>query len=202
MLAADLNHDKQVDFTDLEILTGFINGTIAEADIDLSWYSLNGNIDLQNPSSVLTQNLASYHFIEDHSSSLENINLMIFQMGDLTDEPISYEGNSAKDAHALDISHDQISTRELVLEEAVQFMGHAPNPFDNEAVIFINNPKDQMIQFEVFDLRGQKIISEQTYMMKGYQQLHIDGSRIAHSGIILYSIKADQTLIKGKLVKE
>lgn len=202
ILAADINHDQLIDFTDLALLEGFVNGLYTETDLDLNWHSLNGNIVLDPSENVLNQNCPSYHFIEDHNGNVEDLNLIIFQMGDLThDIIISNTGEEDYQVSTLTNKHISHTKARSSDHSDIISLGAAPNPFSQECFIYLNNPESHNYQLNIFDARGKLLLHQNVYLESGNQSIRINGTELSTSGILLYTLSSEKYKLNGKLVK-
>lgn len=200
MLAADVNHDKIIDYLDLELLNDFVNGNIGGSEIDLNWYSLNATIDLENAESVLNQNCPSYHFIEDHNSDVEGMDLLIFQMGDLTQDQI-IKNDDEYEYSTVVAKHNRIIKSRFSESSEIISLGASPNPFRNECNIHIDNPENQFAHLYVFDTQGKVLFQNRLYLKQGSQTLKIGGDHLIPSGIVFYTIQTEKYKLNGRLVK-
>jgi hypothetical protein len=200
ILAADINHDKSINFDDLALLEGFVNGSLSGNEIDLSWHSLNANIELSNTESILNQNCPSYHFIEDHHNNVEGKDLIIFQMGDLTHDQIIGNDDDYQ-VSTISATHERITKARSVESQEIISLGAAPNPFKNECNIFLDNPASQYVQLRVFDAQGKQLIHRSMFLEKGNQSIQIGNKEYVQSGILFYTIETAQHKLNGKLVK-
>ncbi len=65
-----------------------------------------------------------------------------------------------------------------------------PNPFNPQATIRFDLPKDAMVYVSIYDLLGREVYSISGYQTAGTHELRFDGSNFA-SGMYFYSVEAN-----------
>ncbi len=185
-MAADLNHDMVVDQSDLDILKSFVEGEISEADIDLSWVTFDPTFEMTPENADLEVYPAS-RTVEIKNRNATDIDLLIFQMGDITDveEIGSLTGSSVA------------QTRDLRTFEVEAIM---PNPFTNATNFKIFNNKEQEVRIDIFDVNGRRVTQQNLNMAAGAHTITIDRSDLDATGIYLYVLVAEEFTSQGKLI--
>lgn len=185
-LAADLNHDKMLDSKDLAILESFVNGN--KQDAEFEWLTLDPDFDM--PTDLLTDigDYPTSKTVEIKNRNAVGVDLMIFQMGDLTDK------TSLEDFRA---------TRKVALRNSddFTFLGISPNPFSLSTQFSFKNDKSQRVNLEIYALNGSKIHTESRFFDKGEQTLTIDNDMIRANGVYLFNLTTEQSSHQGKLIK-
>lgn len=98
--------------------------------------------------------------------------------------------------------HDpaKVETDSPSAPQSFQVFPHYPNPFNAETVIPFYSPQAGEIQLDVYNLRGQKILSKQFFTDAGYSNMHLDAYGW-ESGVYFYRFKLlDINVCTGKLI--
>jgi hypothetical protein len=185
-LAADLNHDKMIDSEDLEILENFVNGN--NTGVDFSWVTLDPDFEMPLNLSTDIGDYPTSKTVEINNRNAVGVDLMIFQMGDLTDKT-SLE--------------DLLDTRKVELRdfEDFTFKGISPNPFSLATQFAFINNKTQNVKLEIYALNGSIVHSVNRIFEQGEQTLTIDNEMIRANGVYLFQLTTEEFSHQGKLIK-
>lgn len=85
--------------------------------------------------------------------------------------------------------------------EALSITHNAPNPFHGTTTITYHAPKPSAVQFDVMDITGKGVHTEQARATAGTNSLVFDASRLA-PGIYLYRLSNGERAAMGKMVVE
>ncbi len=186
-MASDLNHDQMIDISDLELLNKFVEGSIASSEIDLSWVTFDPNYKMTIPNNFDIGSYPVSKKVEIKNRNASGIDLVIFQMGDLTNESI--QGKL--------YANDIVSLRNI---NAFKLESLAPNPFTNSTSFKITNDKLQDITLELYNINGSKILTKIATLDKGRQILTVESEELTNSGIYFYILKSKTGSSQGKLI--
>jgi len=89
------------------------------------------------------------------------------------------------------------NTRDYLNEQLS--LENSPNPFGYETVIEVNSLSREDLDFEVFDLLGQRIYLEKVLIQPGTNQIPFDGSQL-QNGIYNYSFSNGESRVSNKMV--
>jgi hypothetical protein len=187
MMAADLNHDLMVDESDLNILSAFVEGGLSEEEIDLSWVTFDPTYEMDSNGNTDISDYPNSRMVEIKNRNASGIDLLLFQMGDLTNETDLNSLIGGSLAEHRDLSQFKI--------KSIQ-----PNPFTDESTFHIYNDKKQNIGIELFDIKGGKITSMKYVLDKGHHSIKLNGGHFDRSGIYFYVISSETSIHQGKLV--
>jgi len=184
-LAADLNHDKMVDAADLAILQAHVDGSIVS---EFEWLTLDPDFEMPQNITTDIDDYPTMKMVEINNRNAIGVDLMIFQMGDLTD------------ATSLDdlFGTTTVAQRELT---SFEFTGVSPNPFSNETSFSFTNDKLQVVNLEIIALNGSSVHRSSREMEKGEQTILIDNAVINATGVYLYKLTTEAASHQGKLIK-
>ncbi|GLR16639.1 T9SS type A sorting domain-containing protein [Portibacter lacus] len=185
-LAADLNHDKIIDLQDLAILNDFVNGNTNEEMFN--WVTLDPDYSISNNIATDIDEYPTSKMVEIKNRNAVGVDLMIFQMGDLTDKTNL---------------EDLFGTQKVALRSNSTFelASLAPNPFKNETHFNFNNDKSQNITIEIYSLNGAKVYTNTRNYNKGVHAIKIDRSIIDATGVYFYQLKTETESFQGKLIR-
>lgn len=187
-MAADLNHDNMVDEADYELLKGFVDGDISEDDIDLSWVTTDPSYEMNVPGESDIDVYPVSRMVEVKNRNVVGVDLVIFQMGDLTDLT---EFGSLYDDNLLDRREISAFTLESI----------SPNPFSNQTTFKVKSDKVQNVSLEIFDLKGSRMVSKNLTMSTGTNRIAIEGASLDGSGIYFYILKTATQNLQGKIIR-
>ena len=78
-------------------------------------------------------------------------------------------------------------------------LGNNPNPFSYETMIEVTSLSRENLDFEVFDLLGQRIYLEKVAILPGTNQIPFDGSQL-QNGIYNYSFSNGESRVSSKMI--
>lgn len=185
-MAADLNHDLMVDAADMEILSKFVNGEITAEEIDISWVTYDPDFEMNLAGSTDLEVYPVSKTIEINNRNATEVDIMVFQMGDLTDAE-DLEGILGPELAIRDINA-------FVIESV------SPNPFNNLTTITVHNNANQDVRLEVFDLSGKRLINVNRTLEVGTNALSVNATELGGAGIYLYKVSTDTQSLQGKLI--
>lgn len=184
-MAADLNHDNMVNEADLAILQSHVEGT---SPVEFEWVTLDPDFEMPTNLATDIDDYPTSKLVEINNRNAIGVDLMIFQMGDLTHET-SVE--------------DLLGTKAVTLrdENSFEFTGVSPNPFSNETSFTFINDKTQVVTLEIFALNGSSLYRSSQELGSGSQTILIENDIISASGVYLYKLTSTETAHQGKLIK-
>jgi len=89
----------------------------------------------------------------------------------------------------------------LELTESFDVAGVYPNPTNGQLYVLINNYNSQIIYYEIYDLMSRKIISGQTSLFEGINEVSLNIADFTPATYILI-LRSDKTIRQFKVVKQ
>lgn len=185
-MAADVNNDKMVDALDYDLLKAFVEGTLTN-EIDLSWVTFDPTYEMQDPVIVDVDDYPTSKMVEIKNRNAVNADIIIFQMGDLT-----------HDLEIGSINNTLVQQRDI---SAFHLESIAPNPFSDLTQFEIVNDREQLVQLEIYDLKGSKMFNRAQILGKGQHTLSVQGEEMKSTGIYFYILRTESETLQGKIIK-
>ncbi len=76
-----------------------------------------------------------------------------------------------------------------------------PNPFNNVTKIAFSLPKDQNVNFNIYNLEGRLVHTRQMSLLKGKHEIELNDEHIPHNGIYIYELKSLWHTARNKMIK-
>ena len=186
-MAADVNHDMMINADDLSLLQSYVKGSIDESAIDLSWKSFDPTYPMTETEATDLNPYPIYRMVEINNRNAFGIDLVVFQMGDLTDQT---DASSSAD-------NQSVVQRDL---KDFSLKSLSPNPFSKNTNFVIDNNKTQDVSLEIFDMNGKSIYRRTQLLEKGIQTLQLEAEYLSNAGIYFYILRTDAVSKQGKLI--
>lgn len=191
LLAADVDGNGTLDFSDLELLVGFINGEV-DALPASGWIFMNMDRMAEEGEDADLRNINSNEFMLDLDAFQQDY--MVIQIGDIGQLEVEARSNERLSDLQKDI------TAYLQNVEKGTIVNINPNPFTNEFVLQYHSVATQQAELELLTIDG-KLISKQFFLLeKGMNQRNIRVDD-AYQGTIFYRMVAGQNQVVGKILK-
>lgn len=186
-LAADVNHDMMIDEKDLALLTDFVEGKINASALDVSWITYDPDFNMPESTNTDIDPYPTKKVVEINNRNAVNVELMIFQMGDLSN------GSSVLDL----INKYNVSEREI---KGLRLETVAPNPFTHLTNFSLNLEENQQVTLNLFDMNGKAVLNRFYNLNKGRSKIEINSNDLNTSGIYFYQLSTAGGMIQGKLI--
>ena len=161
IIAADVNCDRQVDQSDLDLYNLVLLGYEEGFNNCPLWHFIPENVEFADPLNPFPELYnRSITLLENH----ENLNFIGIEVG-IIDPTLAFGSN------------DRYLTlgREEELENHLTLYQNVPNPFSTETTIAFDLPSDEGAELLIYDASGRKVKSLSGPFMKGYNQVRLNG---------------------------
>ncbi|WP_235299161.1 T9SS type A sorting domain-containing protein [Portibacter marinus] len=185
-MAADLNHDQIIDFDDLAILNDYVNGS--NTATQFNWVTYDPDHQVPSNMALDVDDYPTSKLVEINNRNAVGVELMIFQMGDLT------HASSLEDI----LLTQPVSQREI---HGFELQSISPNPFSREVAFEFTNDIEQEVSLEIFTLNGAKVYSRIQTVEKGSKNFVVNANDMGTSGLYLYVLKSNTASYQGKLIQ-
>jgi hypothetical protein len=91
-------------------------------------------------------------------------------------------------------------TFESASTKAYQLQQNQPNPFKEMTLIEFELPKDSKVQFDIFDINGRVIYSNNQDYSAGQHQWRVDAAMLPSAGIYYYQMRTDHYSYSRKMI--
>lgn len=204
-LAADLDQDGDIDYSDLSELLQYANGMSNSFSSEKNWVMVDASHTFSDPAEIIEGNCPEALYFTVNGSNINSKNFIAVRLGDLTDEILIMVDNSQNIqtlGHAkngiLDNEDIEILTRSLV--GVPRMISAYPNPFAQSFVVIYDANVAENVSIEITDITGKTISKDQYNAALGINKYTLSVDQ--PSGIYLCNIKG-QTLNESiRLIKE
>jgi len=207
-VAADVDGDGEVTFLDMRHLLRYITGRIEAYPIEVGTVLLDGTMEFEDPSKVISEGCPDYIMIESINDDQLDLSFIIVQLGELTGQ--TTEGarsiSTLRSQNLWDkwLSHE-IASEYIDLDEHHSLISEvninlAPNPFTTSTNLLIEAAEDQQATLSVYNLEGREINKHRIGISKGQNQYEIDLNNHPQ-GMYLYRLVIGEKIYQGKLIK-
>jgi len=181
LLAADIDQNGKINFTDLSLILNLERGIGSR---DLEWIFIDAEYKFENPLKPWSEVYQQDHIITSLEDEDYIVNFIAIRIGDLTNR-----GNEG--AVTIDGFNRSRNDRATV----------SPNPFTYTTSIGFHSDSSQIGNLIVYKISGEKILDREIRVTKGNQAIDLGIKDIKQAGIYLYTIVLKDKLLKGKMIK-
>lgn len=202
LFAADVDCNDQVDFDDLKNLIFYLSGAIEALPCDKTVY-----VFPKESEQFKQESDKAIHCI-DIENDLLTADFTLLTKGNLCSHETSLI-NPSSDMNILTSISEKLplvfrteikSELDRIYSTPAEFELY-PNPFSEQFVLSIKNPKSQIIQMQIFNANGKKVYRRSAFLEKGIQSFETDLSPYP-SGVYFYQVTLGDTEFHGKAIKK
>ncbi|MBX7163622.1 MAG: T9SS type A sorting domain-containing protein [Saprospiraceae bacterium] len=213
LIAADVNSDSKIDYSDFDLLYDVVQGNLPVTAIPVHWKFIPSNFDFSKPG--VNPLLALEMHALNHSAS--DLNYTAIRIGDL-DNSFNYKnpttssvlGARTRSLNAkeyFDFIQAQMGGSQFAHSTSTfQVHNYYPNPIKKgeKLIIELNNlGSDHSVDVELLDLSGKVLFQKLADPIKiGKTQIEVELPAHLNTGIYYFQLRSSSQLERGKVVLE
>ncbi len=204
-LAADIDQDGDIDFSDLGELLQYVNGMSDSFSSEKNWVMVDASHTFSNPSDIIEGDCPEAVYFTVNGADISGKNFIAVRLGDLTKEVLIMEADTQDiqtigSANNGNLDHKDIETLTRSLVGTANQINAYPNPFSQSFIVTYDTNVNETISVEITDITGKMISKNRFDASIGNNEYHLTLDQ--PSGIYLCNIKG-QTLNQSiRLIKE
>ena len=205
-IAADVDGDGTISFLDMSYMLRLITGRSNDYPIGYGTTTINANMEFEQPEKAIIDGCPNKIMLETISEDKMDLTFMVIRLGELTDLNVANSRTVAntRSSEYWDkwMEHPQFRALMNPGASIIQKLSltSSPNPFIDQTVLNIESPHDSPGQLSIFNIQGQRIISQKISLNVGSNQ-HSLNLENQPAGMYLYHLQVADQVIKGKLIK-
>ncbi len=95
----------------------------------------------------------------------------------------------------------ELRGKDLNKEAGLVLGQNKPNPFQTKSIIDFYNDKEELVQFQILDMSGKTVYSNQVQTTVGVNSIEIDKNTMQlNVGIYMYSIQSENEILTKKMI--